>query len=209
MTLPYVLAVLSTSATDNSAALQSAINAAQTAGVRTVVEGAGAYNFTHGVTIDIAKTINSISHAVKEAEIRLEELTKQKELDLKCKEAEIKLEELKIKRLELEVKNSKKITNTENYENQIQKIKNENTEIYPNFLNECTEPSNTHISNGDLYNYFKIWIKNKYPEDICPNIRAFLNELRKYKIVGKNVWINSKSIPGFKNLKLKELQKPP
>jgi hypothetical protein len=55
MTIPYVLAVLSTSATDNSAALQSAINAAQTAGVRVEIEGAP-YAFTHGVTIDVAKT---------------------------------------------------------------------------------------------------------------------------------------------------------
>lgn len=53
---PYVLAALSNTSSDNSSALQTAINSAQILGVPVYIGGPGRYYFTHGVTNDISKT---------------------------------------------------------------------------------------------------------------------------------------------------------
>jgi P4 family phage/plasmid primase-like protien len=73
---------------------------------------------------------------------------------------------------------------------------------YLTFLNDCTEESETHVSNVDLYEAFKNWFKDKYPGDKVPNNRDFVSGIRKHKNVEKGVWINNKSTPGIKHLKL-------
>jgi P4 family phage/plasmid primase-like protien len=72
---------------------------------------------------------------------------------------------------------------------------------YLTFLNDCTEESETHVSNVDLYEAFKNWFKDKYPGDKVPNNRDFVAGVRRHKDV-ERVKINGKSVGGIKHLKL-------
>jgi superfamily II DNA or RNA helicase len=76
-------------------------------------------------------------------------------------------------------------------------------DIYFKFLNDCTEPSSSHISNVTLYTKFESWFKEFYPKEVLPNNREFVNRIRQYKTIEKGVKINKRSTPGVKNLKLK------
>ena len=78
----------------------------------------------------------------------------------------------------------------------------EEVDIYLNFINDCTEDSETHISNVQLYEVFKIWFKQKFNNDKIPNNRGFLIGLRKHKNIEKNVWVDGKSTSGIKNLSI-------
>jgi hypothetical protein len=73
------------------------------------------------------------------------------------------------------------------------------------FLNKRTEASNQHISNVALYNAYKIWSKDSYPDEQVPNNRDFNNGMRKHKVVERSIKINQKATSGIKNLKLKDL----
>lgn len=79
----------------------------------------------------------------------------------------------------------------------------EEVDIYLNFLNDCTEDSETHISNVQLYETFKIWFKQKFNNDKIPNNRGFLIGLRKHKNIEKTVWVDGKNTSGIKNLSIK------
>jgi len=80
----------------------------------------------------------------------------------------------------------------------------EEVDKYFVYLDECTEESETHISNVELYNAFKNWFRDKYPGEKVPNNRDFIAGIRKHKNVEKGVWVSGKSTPGVKHLKLKE-----
>ena len=82
----------------------------------------------------------------------------------------------------------------------------EDTDLYLQFLNECTEESNDEkdrIHCSILYNSFKIWFKNNNPNTKIPSNKEFVNNLRKYKDV-KNILINGKTQLGIKNIKILE-----
>jgi len=85
---------------------------------------------------------------------------------------------------------------TENYKEEVDK--------YLIFLNERTEECDTHISNVDLYNDFKYWYRNKYPDGKIPNNRDFSAGIKKHKNIDKSVKINGKTTSGIKNLKLRD-----
>lgn len=77
----------------------------------------------------------------------------------------------------------------------------EDVDRYYNFLQECTEESDNHISNVELYTEYKYWYKTKYPGEKIPNVREFLCGIRKHKNVERSVFINNKTTSGIKNLK--------
>lgn len=77
----------------------------------------------------------------------------------------------------------------------------EGTDIYLNFLNECTEQSDTHIKSVDLYACFKNWFITNNPNRIIPTNRTFSTGIKKHKNIG-DVKINGKTTSGFKNLKI-------
>ena len=82
----------------------------------------------------------------------------------------------------------------------------EDTDLYLQFLNECTEESNDEkdrIHCSILYNSLKIWFKNNNPNTKIPSNKEFVNNLRKYKDV-KNILINGKPQLGIKNIKILE-----
>lgn len=80
----------------------------------------------------------------------------------------------------------------------------EEVDMYFNFLNECTEESEIHISNFQLYESFKIWFKNKFNNEKMPNNRGFLTGIRKHKNVERSIWADGKTTTGVKNLQLIE-----
>ena len=79
----------------------------------------------------------------------------------------------------------------------------EEVDKYFTFLSEMTEKSTTHISSADLYDNFKLWFKNKYPNDRVHNNRDFCNGIKKYYNIEKCVKIDGKVTTGIKNLALK------
>jgi phage/plasmid-associated DNA primase len=78
----------------------------------------------------------------------------------------------------------------------------EDTDMYLQFINECTEPSETHIKNSDLYEYFKVWFKTNNPNVKIPSNREFSANIKKYKTV-EQVKIEKCSCYGIKNLQIK------
>ncbi len=79
----------------------------------------------------------------------------------------------------------------------------ESTDLYLQFLNECTEESATHTKTTDAYEHFKIWFKFNNPHTKIPSNREFLANIKKHKIVD-NVRIDKSIFYGIKNLKLIE-----
>jgi phage/plasmid-associated DNA primase len=79
----------------------------------------------------------------------------------------------------------------------------ENTDLYLQFLNECTEESDTHIKTCDIYEKFKFWFKVNNPNTKIPSNREFLLNIKKYKIVN-HIKVNNVPCYGIKNLKLIE-----
>jgi P4 family phage/plasmid primase-like protien len=78
----------------------------------------------------------------------------------------------------------------------------ENTDLYLQFLNECTEENKKgHIHCSILYDSFKIWFKNNNSNTKIPSNREFITNLRKYKKVTK-VLVNKKSQVGIKFLRI-------
>lgn len=77
----------------------------------------------------------------------------------------------------------------------------EDTDLYLQFLNECTEESEKHIHTVVLYERFKSWFKNNNPNMKIPNNRNFTTELKKYKNI-ENIKIDGKSSSGIKKLQL-------
>ena len=78
----------------------------------------------------------------------------------------------------------------------------EETDLYLQFVNECTEENNDdHIHCSTLYESFKNWFKVNNPNTKIPSNKEFVNNLRKYKEI-KKVIINEKVLLGIKNLKL-------
>jgi phage/plasmid-associated DNA primase len=78
----------------------------------------------------------------------------------------------------------------------------ENTDIYLQFLNECTEESETHIHTAILYESFKEWFKINNPGTKLPSNKNFTTNLKKYKKI-EAVRVDTKSSCGIKNLKIK------
>jgi P4 family phage/plasmid primase-like protien len=79
----------------------------------------------------------------------------------------------------------------------------ENTDIYLQFLNECTEESdNESIHCCALYENFKIWFRDNNPNTKIPSNKEFVGNLRKHKEI-KKICIDEKILLGIKNLSLK------
>jgi len=81
----------------------------------------------------------------------------------------------------------------------------EEVDMYFNFLNDCTEEADTHISNVQLYMVFQEWFKTNFGNDKMPSNRAFVSGIRKYKNVEKGVWIDGKTTTGIKNICIVDL----
>ena len=79
----------------------------------------------------------------------------------------------------------------------------EEVDMYYNFLNDCTEESDTHVSNVQLYTVFQEWFKKNYGNDKLPNNRIFVSGIRKHKNVEKTVWIDDHNTSGVKRLSIK------
>jgi P4 family phage/plasmid primase-like protien len=79
----------------------------------------------------------------------------------------------------------------------------EDTDLYLQFINECTEKCDTHIHACDLYEGFKIWFKNNNPNTKIPINKEFSTNIKKYLELKKHVRIDKKISPGFYNLKIK------
>ena len=77
----------------------------------------------------------------------------------------------------------------------------EEVDMYYNFLNDCTEEAETHVSNVQLYIVFQEWFKKNYGNEKMPNNRGFLTGIRKYKNIERGLWIDGKSTTGIKNIK--------
>jgi phage/plasmid-associated DNA primase len=77
----------------------------------------------------------------------------------------------------------------------------EDTDLYLQFLNECTEETDTHIKNSDVYESFKNWFKANNPNTKIPSSREFISNIKKYKTI-THIKVNNIPCYGIKNLKL-------
>ena len=78
----------------------------------------------------------------------------------------------------------------------------EETDLYLQFLNECTEETEgENIHCCTLYEEFKGWFKNNNPNSKISSNKEFVANMRKYKDI-KKIWINEKTLLGIKNLKI-------
>ena len=57
----------------------------------------------------------------------------------------------------------------------------EDNDKYLTFLNTCTEESETHIFSSTLYNTFKIWCRENYPDEKIVNNKEFLKGIKPHK----------------------------
>ena len=80
----------------------------------------------------------------------------------------------------------------------------EETDMYLQFLNECTEiKEGEHNHCSKLYSLFKDWFKTNDPNSKIPNNKEFCNNIKKHKEIVK-VWIEGRSQLGIRNLKIKD-----
>jgi P4 family phage/plasmid primase-like protien len=77
----------------------------------------------------------------------------------------------------------------------------EDTDLYLQFLNECTEEGEVHSHTSDLYESFKLWFKINNPNSKTPSNKEFINNIKKYKNV-ERFYFNQKQRFGIKNLKI-------
>jgi P4 family phage/plasmid primase-like protien len=80
----------------------------------------------------------------------------------------------------------------------------EETDMYLQFLNDCTEEANENIKNTVLYDQFKTWFKSGNPHTKIPNNREFYAGIKKYKTIEK-VFYEGSSVHGIKHLKIKDI----
>jgi P4 family phage/plasmid primase-like protien len=77
--------------------------------------------------------------------------------------------------------------------------------IYKQYMNERTEPAETHIHTIMLYEDFKKWFLENNFNECIPNNKIFVKQLQLlnyvYKVVKDN---NSKSVRGFEHIKFKK-----
>ena len=77
----------------------------------------------------------------------------------------------------------------------------EDTDIYLNFLNECTKKSENHIRTSILYDAFKDWFVNNNPKTHIPSNKEFMINIKRHFNVTK-IKDNGSVVNGIKNLKL-------
>lgn len=148
------------------------------------------FNSSKLITDNIELTQN---HAVTESdEIKLQ----CEEITLKQQKEITKQEELKLKRTECEL--------------EILKLQQANyaqpppiNDHYLEFLikKTITAPNTKHIHCSTLYNKFKIWMNEKYPDEDLPNNKIFVGNIRKHRVVTK-IKINGNTQLGVKNTQL-------
>ena len=80
----------------------------------------------------------------------------------------------------------------------------EETDMYLQFLNECTEDSDTHVHMQTLYDKYKDWFKNNNPNAKIPSNKEFTLNIKKYKEIKKHTRVNNRVSSGIFNLKLKD-----
>jgi len=78
----------------------------------------------------------------------------------------------------------------------------DDVDIYHSFLTECTTDAESDIHMSDLYNSFKFWFRNNYPNEKPPNVKPFNNGIRKHKTIDKSVRVSSRISTGIKNIRL-------
>jgi P4 family phage/plasmid primase-like protien len=79
----------------------------------------------------------------------------------------------------------------------------EDTDLYLQFINDCTEEGVTHVKTMDIYERFKSWFKINNPYTKIPSNREFISNLKKHKTV-EHIRIDKNIYYGVKNLKLIE-----
>ena len=77
----------------------------------------------------------------------------------------------------------------------------EETDLYLQFLNDCTEESTSHIHTTTLYEAFKDWFKMNNPNTKIPSNREFINNIKKHKNLVK-VKVDGDTRLGIKHLKI-------
>lgn len=79
----------------------------------------------------------------------------------------------------------------------------ETTDVYLQFLNECTEESDTHVKTTELYENFKNWFKTNNPNTKMQSNREFIKNIKKHFNI-ESVKIEGKAYDGIKKRKIKD-----
>lgn len=73
--------------------------------------------------------------------------------------------------------------------------------ISEKYIDKCF--AENYISNVQLRTAFKNWFTEKYNGEKIPSSRAFINGIKKHKIIEKTVWVDEHNTTGIKHLSLK------
>lgn len=72
------------------------------------------------------------------------------------------------------------------------------------YITEISDSVNVHTQT--LYDKFKDWYYNNYPDEKIPSIKIFVQNLRLKYILHDNITINKKKSTGIKNLNFKSFE---
>jgi P4 family phage/plasmid primase-like protien len=79
----------------------------------------------------------------------------------------------------------------------------EDTDIYQQFINECTEESDSHIRSVDLYEHFKNWFTVNNPKTKIPSNRCYFSNIKRFGKKIEIVKIEGKAVSGIKKIQIK------
>jgi prophage antirepressor-like protein len=154
----------------------------------------------------------------KTTQIKIREAEKTKQEDAKAKQEEAKAIQMQeqtkqeqektkqerakaIQMQELTKQKKREAKKEENKSFNIKEKSEKDTDMYLNFLNECTEKSDLHIHTVTLYKHFKYWFKQNNPNAKIPGNKTFISGIRKH-VTLDGVRVIDKTSTGIKNLSI-------
>jgi hypothetical protein len=103
---------------------------------------------------------------------------------------------------------NKQSDNSQSVEKILHHISNkEYTDVYLQFINECTEDSAHHVKSIDLYEHFKNWFNNNNPGTKIPSNRRFGANIKRFDKIIETIKFDGKTTSGVKYLCIKDSNK--
>jgi len=78
----------------------------------------------------------------------------------------------------------------------------ENDDIYYQFLEQCTEASDTHVKSTVIYQAFVKWFIMNNPQTKAPSSKHFNGNMRRLNRTLESIKFDGKATTGYKNIRL-------
>ena len=98
------------------------------------------------------------------------------------------------------------LPNNEQIEELTHKINIENNKALEFMIQKTEISDDNHIHTQVLYDKFKDWLYENYPNDKIPSNRIFLQNIKLNYIVCDNIIVNKKKSTGIRNLQIKNYE---